>query len=46
MLDGSGRFRTGPSPPTAYGGGKMFFEWTPNRIRIAIYFMAAYMALC
>jgi hypothetical protein len=39
--------------PTAFGTGgislrrrKMFFAWTPQRIRIAIYFAAAYLALC
>ena len=25
---------------------KMLFVWTPQRIRIAIYFAAAYLALC
>jgi len=24
----------------------MFFVWTPQRIRIVIYFLAAYLALC
>ena len=25
---------------------RMFFVWTPQRIRIVIYFAAAYLALC
>jgi hypothetical protein len=31
---------------SAFGGGRMLFTWTPRRIRIAIYFVAAYLALC
>ncbi len=31
------------APP---GGGKMLFVWTPQRIRIVVYFVAAYLALC
>ncbi len=30
----------------ALGGGKMLFVWTPQRVRIAVYFIAAYIALC
>jgi len=37
----------GPAPgAAAFGGGKMLFVWTPQRIRIAVYFAAAYLALC
>jgi len=31
---------------SARGGGRMFWKWTPQRIRIVIYFVAAYAALC
>jgi hypothetical protein len=30
----------------ALGGGKMWFVWTPQRVRIVIYFLAGYIALC
>jgi hypothetical protein len=30
----------------ARGGGKMWFVWTPQRVRIVIYFLAGYIALC
>ena len=48
------RFTAGQTHPasanvtrtTAFGGGRMLFVWTPHRIRIAIYFVAAYLALC
>jgi hypothetical protein len=30
----------------ALGGGQMLFVWTPQRIRIVVYFFAAYLALC
>jgi hypothetical protein len=25
---------------------KVFFVWTPQRVRIVVYFIAAYLALC
>jgi hypothetical protein len=28
------------------GGGLMLFLWTPERLRLAIYFVACYIALC
>jgi hypothetical protein len=28
------------------GGGKMLFVLTPQKIRIAVYFLAAYLAMC
>jgi hypothetical protein len=37
------------SPAIAVGGGKMLaglFRWTPQRARVALYFVAAYLALC
>lgn len=36
-------------PTIAVGGGKMLaglFRWTPQRARVALYFLAAYLALC
>jgi len=33
-----------PSPPSE--AERHVYFWTPNRVRIAVYFLAAYLALC
>jgi hypothetical protein len=30
----------------AHGGGAVLFIWTPQRLRIAAYFVAAFVAMC
>jgi len=31
---------------SARGGGTVLYLWTPQRLRIIVYFAAAYLALC